>query len=744
VEIKRLKRGFYTGLIVAAIMLGISALILLGITTQNSQEFGRLHKLLLIINALAVLVLLLLIVGNLIRLLRDYRRNLPGTRLKGRMLTAFVGLAIAPLLIVYLFAVQFLNQGVETWFDMEMDQGLGDALVLSRAALDVRMRGNLESTRNMAMILAASSPDKLVTRLGELRRESGALELTVLGRNNQILATSTQNPSAQLPIFPPEDIILQVRQSGTYVGLESSLEGFYQVRAAARLPLSRPGENKRMLYALFPVGERLGSLVDSVENTYSRYRELVFLREPLKISFTLTLTLVVLLSFLVAVYGAFFFARRLVAPIQSLVAGTRAVAEGDFDTRLPTATHDEIGFLIDSFNAMIQRLAQAREEASFSARQVERERAKLEAILACLSTGVIAIEGDGRLRTANAAASSILHFDLSEYTGRSLTSLSVDHPFLEQFMAALQSHLDSDEPEWREQVVLRGDGGRRVLVCACTELPAGEGQPRGNVVVFDDVTALLQAQRDAAWGEVARRLAHEIKNPLTPIQLSAERIRRRYLKGMKDMEAQVLDRATHTIVQQVEAMRDMVDAFSEYARAPEITWSRFDLNRLIREVADLYRTRDNQPSLELDMDERIGDIEADAVRVRQLLHNLIRNAMEAMEGQENAIVKIASRRIVDGKRDMAEISVRDNGPGIDEETLEHIFEPYVTTKTKGTGLGLAIVKKLIEEHGGTVSAESPQEGGAFISVRLPLEETSRGGSADGRARKRPEIRRERA
>lgn len=743
-EIKRLKRGFYTGLIVAAIILGISALIVLGQTTQNSQEFGRLHNLLLIINALAVLVLLLLIVGNLIRLIRDYRRNLPGTRLKGRMLAAFVGLAIAPLLIVYLFAVQFLNQGVETWFDMEMDQGLGDALVLSRAALDVRMRGNLESTRNMAITLAAASPDKLVTRLGELRRESGAIELTILGRNNQILATSAQNPSAQLPVFPPEDVILQVRQSGTYVGLEPSFEGFYQVRAAVRLPSSRPGENKRTLHALFPVGERLGTLVDSVENTYSRYRELVFLREPLKMSFTLTLTLVVLLSFLAAVYGAFFFARRLVAPIQSLVAGTRSVAEGDFDTRLPTATHDEIGFLIDSFNAMIQRLGQAREEARFSARQVERERAKLEAILARLSTGVIAVEGDGRLLTANAAASSILHFDLSEYTGRSLTSLLADHPLLEQFMAALQSHLDSDETEWREQVVLRGDGGRRVLVCACTELPAGEGQPRGNVVVFDDVTTLLQAQRDAAWGEVARRLAHEIKNPLTPIQLSAERIRRRYLKGMKDMEGQVLDRATHTIVQQVEVMRDMVNAFSEYARAPEITWARFDLNHLIREVADLYRTRDNQPSLELDMDERIGDIEADAVRVRQLLHNLIRNAMEAMEGQENAIVKIASRRIIEGTRDMAEISVRDNGPGIDEETLEHIFEPYVTTKTKGTGLGLAIVKKLIEEHGGTVSAESPQEGGAFICVRLPLEETSRDSSADGRAQKRPEIRRERA
>ena len=269
--------------------------------------------------------------------------------------------------------------------------------------------------------------------------------------------------------------------------------------------------------------------------------------------------------------------------------------------------------------------------------------------------------------------------------------------------------------------------------------------PGGNVIVFDDVTAeMLQAQRDAAWGEVARRLAHEIKNPLTPIQLvGRERIRRRYLGGLKDMEAQVLDRATHTIVQQVEAMRDMVNAFSEYARAPEVNISQFEINQMIKEVAYLYRTRDNQPALELELDDRLSSIDADAVRVRQLLHNLIRNAMEAMEGQDSALVSIATELVESDQGDIAEIRVGDNGPGIPAEKLEKIFEPYVTTKVKGSGLGLAIVKKLVEEHGGSVAAENRSGGGALIRVRLPVNGTMREGAVDGRG-KGPEIRRERA
>ncbi len=740
---KRLKRAFYTALIATAVILGITALALLGLTVQNSEQFGRLHDLLLLVNAAGAVVLLALIVGNLIRLWREYRAEVPGAKLKARMLIGIVVLAVAPLIVVYLFAVQFLDRGIDTWFDVEIEGGLSDALTLSRSAFDRRIQTSMENTQRIATELLRSDGTDLITVLGSQRLESGATEITLYGNHYLVVATSTQDAASPFPASPPEDVIQQLHQAGSYVGINPIGQGHYQVRAALVLPRSRLAGDSLILQAVYPVGERLSSLVDSVENTYTSYNELIFLRGPLKYSFALTLTLVVMLSILAAVYGGIFFARRLVAPILSVVAGTHAVAQGDFDTRLPITSHDEIGFLQDSFNQMIQRLSEAREEARRSEQQVEKERAHVEVILARLSTGVIAIESDGRIRNANAAASAMLNVELLNHMGEKLMDLVDDHPLLGEFMAALQPHLDSKDADWREEVVVHSDTGRRILVCACTELPGEDGEPGGRVMVFDDVTALLQAQRDAAWGEVARRLAHEIKNPLTPIQLSAERIRRRYLGNMKDMEAQVLDRATHTIVTQVEAMRDMVNAFSEYARAPEINISRFELNQLVKEVAYLYRAQDNQPAVQLDIDEALGEVEADKVRIRQLLHNLIRNAMEAMEGQEDGRLDISTRLEMISDKQFAEIRVSDNGPGIDSATMENLFDPYVTTKRKGTGLGLAIVKKLVEEHGGSVMAENLKEGGASVIVRLPVKETFRGGGTDERLR-RPDERRERA
>ena len=740
---KRLKRAFYTALIATAVILGITALALLGLTVQNSEQFGRLHDLLLLVNAAGAVVLLALIVGNLIRLWREYRAEVPGAKLKARMLIGIVVLAVAPLIVVYLFAVQFLDRGIDTWFDVEIEGGLSDALTLSRSAFDRRIQTSMENTQRIATELLRSDGTDLITVLGSQRLESGATEITLYGNHYLVVATSTQDAASPFPASPPEDVIQQLHQAGSYVGINPIGQGHYQVRAALVLPRSRLAGDSLILQAVYPVGERLSSLVDSVENTYTSYNELIFLRGPLKYSFALTLTLVVMLSILAAVYGGIFFARRLVAPILSVVAGTHAVAQGDFDTRLPITSRDEIGFLQDSFNQMIQRLSEAREEARRSEQQVEKERAHVEVILARLSTGVIAIESDSRIRNANAAASAMLNVELLHHMGEKLMDLVDDHPLLGEFMAALQPHLDSKDADWREEVVVHSDTGRRILVCACTELPGEDGEPGGRVMVFDDVTALLQAQRDAAWGEVARRLAHEIKNPLTPIQLSAERIRRRYLGNMKDMEAQVLDRATHTIVTQVEAMRDMVNAFSEYARAPEINISRFELNQLVKEVAYLYRAQDNQPAVQLDMDDALGEVEADKVRVRQLLHNLIRNAMEAMEGQEDGRLDISTRLEMISDKQFAEIRVSDNGPGIDSATMENLFDPYVTTKRKGTGLGLAIVKKLVEEHGGSVMAENLKEGGASVIVRLPVKETFRGGGTDERLR-RPDERRERA
>ncbi|MEM7284343.1 MAG: ATP-binding protein [Pseudomonadota bacterium] len=388
-------------------------------------------------------------------------------------------------------------------------------------------------------------------------------------------------------------------------------------------------------------------------------------------------------------------------------------------------TRDEIGFLVNSFNAMTNRLAKAQSQAELSQAQVESERANLAIILARLSTGVIALEHSGKLRNANQAASAILGIDLERGLGTDLSDLSSESPLLEQFMAACNEHLSQGESDWREQITLRGDLGRRVLVCACSALPSETEELPGFVVVFDDITALMQAQRDAAWGEVARRLAHEIKNPLTPIQLSAERLRKKYLQSMEPDDARFLDRSTHTIVQQVEAMKEMVNAFSEYARAPDMELVRVDLNKLLMEVSDLYRVQDSGIKLTIDTDDDLQGIQADPGRVRQVIHNLIRNAFDALEGYTEGEIKVTTKLLVDANQRLAELKVIDNGPGFPPDLIEQVFDPYVTSKPKGTGLGLAIVKKLVEEHGGRIFAENRREQGAQVTIQLPLDEQAR-------------------
>jgi nitrogen fixation/metabolism regulation signal transduction histidine kinase len=392
---------------------------------------------------------------------------------------------------------------------------------------------------------------------------------------------------------------------------------------------------------------------------------------------------------------------------------------------------------------MTQRLSSARREASLSQALVEAERANLEVILARLSTGVVALESDLRIRTANQASGAILNVDLENRVGEYLPDVAKGQPLLEQFVDVAQVHLDANETEWREQIVLRGEVGRRVLTCACTTLPGDEDHAAGFVVVFDDITALLQAQRDAAWGEVARRLAHEIKNPLTPIQLSAERMRRKYLNTLDDEDAQVLDRATHTIVQQVEAMKEMVNAFSDYARAPDIDINLFSIDKLAHEVVDLYRAQESGIEIILKTDSDLPEVEADVGRIRQILHNLIRNSIEALESTTDGRIEVSVSAAEVHEVDVVEIVVADNGPGFHTGPVSQVFDPYVTTKPKGTGLGLAIVKKLVEEHAGTIQAENRKQGGAEIRIELPVDEAAREKmmtKLPGRA----EIRRERA
>jgi len=703
------------GPLVGLTVILLASLELMSNATENSATFGRLYSALVIVNLAGLVILAALIAFNLIGLMRQRRAGVAGSRLATRMVLMFTLLAGTPVLVVYYFSLELLQRGIDSWFDVQVERALDDALELSRAALDTRMRELHRQSELMAAELAGTPDELLPSRLDEQRELAGASELTVISGQGRIVASSSAETATILPNRPDDAVLLQVRQAGSYVGLDPLPDAGLAIRVVARVPELVPSHETRFVQGLFPVAERMNVLASSVQSAFAHYRELSYLRGPLKTSFTLTLSMVVLLSLLGAVWAAIFSGRRLAAPIRDLAEGTRSVAAGDYETQLPQTGRDEMAFLVQSFNEMTRKLALARDEARRSQQAVEEQRTYLEAVLARLSSGVVTVDARGRLCTANLAAAQILGVDLPAETERPVREIAESHPHLLPILEAFKRHLTSGAGDWREEVSLFGHNGRQVLMCRGTPL-TGLGE---HVVVFDDVTALIQAQRDAAWSEVARRLAHEIKNPLTPIQLSAERLRHKYLDKMQDKDREVLDRLTHTIIQQVDAMKEMVNAFSSYARSPQMRFEPVDLNGLAREVIELYRYNRSRTRVEAALDDRLPPLEADPGRLRQVLHNLLKNAFEACEGEEECTVTVRTRLVEEGGGHHVELAVEDSGPGFTPELLERVFEPYVTNKSRGTGLGLAIVKKIIEEHGGMVRAEVRAEGGARVLARLP-------------------------
>lgn len=707
---------------VALGLLMLAFLTLMSSATENSDRFGQTYSALLIINTFGLLVLAALIAWNLYELLHQVQRRAPGARLTVRMVTRFVLLSVTPVLVVYYFSLQFIQRGIDSWFDVRIEHALENALELGRTALGMRMRELLRQTEALAAELSDATGQQAAVRLDDARRRSGATELTLMTDSGHIIALSQTNPASIIPHRPSEAILLQMRQAKNYIGLDPLDDEGLHARVVVSIPNSAASSATppRILQALYPITERLNTLAEQVQAAYAQYRELAYLRKPLKISFTLTLSLVLLLSVLTAVWAAFFSARRLVAPLRDLVQGTQAVAEGDYGRRLPKATKDEVGFLTDSFNTMTRKLALARDETRRSQQQLEAQRTYLEAVLARLSSGVVTLDHALRVITANDAAQQILGVDLDPQVGRSLSAISEAYPNLRPFTEVLSSQPRDTVHDWRAEVALLGANGRQVLMCRGTRLLAANELLPGHVVVFDDVTALIQAERNAAWSEVARRLAHEIKNPLTPIQLAAERLRHKYLRKMPPAETAVLDNLTRTIVQQVESMKSMVNAFSDYARSPRMRPMPLDLTKLILDVVELYRAGRGEDVIRTQLAERLPLIAADPDRLRQALHNLIKNALEAGAAEAYPTVSIESECISEAAGQYVEVRVRDSGSGFPENILEHVFEPYVTTKPEGSGLGLAIVKKIVEEHGGTVWAANDPQGGASVTMRFPV------------------------
>jgi len=710
-------------LAVLSVLLAVS-LGMMTAATQNSALFGNLYSLLLVVNVLGVGLLLLLILLSVRRLVRQFRARVMGSRLTLRLFGLFVLLTVIPVLVVYLFSVQAFNRGIDNWFDVRIEQALDSALALGRTALDTAKEDVVRKARDMALELDTGRGRDPVTLVNQLREHYGVFELTLFTPDGKALASSIQGAvhgKTLAPDRPGETVFAQVRQGETYAGIEPLGASGLQMRIVVPVMARTVGKPDSVLQVLEPLPEQYATLGQNVQTAFAEYEKLFYLRGPLKFGFTLTLSLVALSTLLLAVWAAIYAARRLVSPIRDLAEGTRAVARGDYSQQLPVPVGDEIGILVKSFNIMTRRIRRAQLEVQRGRHEAELQRSYLQTVLTHLSSGVLSFSPRGQLRTHNAAADRILGIDLTAGEGRSFDWIAAQHPQLAPFADALRSFRKQAPTEWQAELTLQGESGRRVLILRGTPLPGRRG---GHVLVFDDMTALIQAQRDAAWAEVARRLAHEIKNPLTPIQLSAERIRNKCLAQLADEPRATVERATDTIVQQVEAMKAMVNAFSEYARPTPLKLQPVDLNSLIRDVVELYKSRANPVRYLLELAADLPSMHADAGRLRQVLHNLLANATDAMLGTVDPTLQILTRRVDEPHGPFVEIQVRDNGPGFAASVVDHLFEPYVTTKDKGTGLGLAIVKKIVEEHNGMLWADNLKDGGAGLTIRLPLAENA--------------------
>jgi PAS domain S-box-containing protein len=712
----------------------LASLVLMSAAIQNSNKFGATYSVLLVLNSVGLLTFIALIAINLQRLLKQLRAREPGARLTLRMLVIFVTLAVVPVLVVYGFSLDFLRRGIDSWFDVQIDRALNDSLELSRAALDLKMRDllgqteqmayevgqgsrppaplNLDVLRNPGSTIAVNSGTLIPRDLDLLRERSGAEELTLLNRDGRLLGSSTE-ATAIVPNLPPNAILLQLRQGRSYIGLDPIRDAGLYVRVAVNVPEVSLGSGRNILHALYPVASRLNRLADSVESAYAEYNELAYLRNKLKLSFAMTLTLVLLFSIVTAVWAAFYSARRLVQPIRDLAAGTAAVADGNYETSLPVQSNDDIGFLVRSFNDMTRRVARAR-------REVETQHQYLDAVLGQLSSGVIALDETISVTTVNDSAREILGLKSAKVAGSPLVDIASEKEHLRPFVDGIVSLLTAGDGRWQQQIVIFRPSGRRVLMCRGTKMAITSPNSAGSVIVFDDITAIIKGQRDAAWSEVARRLAHEIKNPLTPIQLSAERLRQKYLKKMSADDARTLERLTTTIIQQVDTMKTMVNTFSDYARPPKITLEPTDLNDLVSGVVDLFKSASPDNTFTLSLDPNLSQIPADLNRLRQVVNNLVKNAIEASAKTPEPYVEVSTKLFSSDAETYAEIRIEDRGEGVNDKLSENIFEPYVTNKTKGTGLGLAIVKKIVEEHGGIVSLENNPGPGAIAIIRLPI------------------------
>lgn len=715
------------------LLLSLLLVIILGVMVRSIESavlYSRYYTWIIIAGAVCYLSLMSLVTYFLIQLFQGVRKKRLGARLNARMMMFFSGLSVVPIVILFLFSGLMIQRGIDSWFDESLDQGFDDALTLAQSALETRRLDALEITQSIGSRVGDLNSLDLAYELENLRFDANALDLTVFDHRGRILATSSSKTTVNLPELPNDIVLMSVFNDMDYVWLEPVGDDELQVRVIIRVDSDVP----RVIQAIYEIPPRYTELGLSTQRSVESYKQYKTLQESLKGQLMAILTLVSLLAILLALGGSYFATRRLVNPIRRLSIASKAVSEGNFDREIAVKSNDEIGFLTESFNEMIMKLRQSNESEKASQRLLVAQRSYLEAVLANLSSGVLVLDNHGKIRTFNEAALSILKTDRPL-----LQKIILDKPesideSLHFFFGPLHEYLEKksqgDDNE-RLEVMRVEKGITQMLSIRISEPLENRSLPSGYAIVFDDITQLINSEREAAWGEVARRLAHEIKNPLTPIQLSAERLAFKLQDKLAVEDRFLLEKSTQTIITQVNAMKKMVNAFSQYARAPKLHLKKIDINALTEEVTFLYSDYARGIEVVLHQPSKHYFVNGDEIRLRQLLHNLIKNAVEAcQEDRENS----AGRVLVEISP-LAEkyitLTVSDNGPGIDENLINRMFEPYVSTKEKGTGLGLSVVKKIVEEHNGKIAIYSGKERvGTQVEVVLPIYQEIEEGNRD--------------
>ena len=727
-------------------------LFLLASASENSGFFDRYYAWLLGLNATIAFLLLILVVVALGRLYSRYKAKRFGSRLMARLVLLFAGIGILPGLVIFMVSLQFVSHSIDSWFDVKIEAALSSGLNLGRAALDEAQAELVANAQTVAATLSGQSDIGAQLVLSQTITDTNGMQSAMLlDANGRLVASASEDRRADLtPDLPNPQMLRQAAMPGGYARPEGGIELDFRTEgseepnaldAATGLRLrvvlavpEPPGAAPRYLQLMQAVPVNLASNAEVLRSAFSEYRQRSVAREGLRQMYVNTLTLTLLLAIFGAIGSAVLIAGNLAQPLLVLAEGTQAVAEGDLSPRPIVETDDELGTLTQSFNAMTGQLFEARSAVERNRAALQSAKAHLESVLANMSAGVLVLDAEGLVVNSNEAACRILQMEhchltgpLNKIEGLETFANCVTRAFSAQ---SAQSAAGStrQRTHWQQQIEIPrpGEDHDTTLLARGSRLPVGAGS--GFIVVFDDISDVISAQRSVAWGEVARRLAHEIKNPLTPIQLSAERLQMKLQEKLDESDAALLARATSTIVNQVDAMKRMVDDFRDYARTPPAVLEPLDLNALIEEILSLYLAEDASDIIHAALAPNLPRVMGDPTQLRQVIHNLLQNAQDALvdRGPDapppriDVATEIIHYTGADGAAGIAvRLAIMDNGPGFAPKILARAFEPYVTSKARGTGLGLPMVKKIVDEHGGRIDIQNRPDGsGASVFILL--------------------------